>query len=152
MISISVTTQGELLARLEGLPLKLRAAVVEKLTLAMSEAYSKAVTRQVSAGKYSATDEVAYGVERQGSLVIGYIEPLTTKAKVQEYGGKGYYVIEATNGKTLRFFWDKVGAVVFPKSVLHPPAAGKHYIEQALIAQVAPLNEAFGRILPEIMR
>lgn len=151
MISVRVTTQGELAVRLDQVPQRLRAAVAEKLGLAIESAYTKAVL-QFSNGKYSATAEIEHGVEQLGSLLIGYIEPVTVKAKVQETGGKGSYIIEAVNAKTLRFFWDKVGAVVFPKSVLHPPLEGKHYIENALRAEVIQLNDELAEILPRILR
>ncbi len=139
MTWITITVQGELLARLDQIPKKMRSAVEEKFRTVLEEAYSKAIL-QFSGGKYSATTEVEHGVEVQGSLLIGYMEPLTAKAGVQEYGGKGFYVIEAVNAKTLRFFWDKVGAVVFPKSVLHPPLAGKHYIRSALMEAIPILE------------
>lgn len=149
MITINVTTQGELVARLERAPAKLRALVIEKMILALDAAYSKAVL-QFSGGKYSSTPEVEHGVEQQGSLVIAYMEPVTTKAKVQEFGGRGYYQILPTKGNVLRFIGGKDGAVVLAKSVLHPPLPGKHYIEIALVEEATSLRDEFARL--EIMR
>lgn len=151
MVQINITTQGELVARLDQVPARLRAAVKEKLQGAIEAAYTKAVL-QFSAGKYESTNEVERGVEEQGSLAIGYIEPVTVKAKVQEYGGTNWYEIVPNKSRFLVFLGSKDGAKVFTKHVWHPPVPAKHYIEQALIAERPELEREFALILPEIMR
>lgn len=123
---IQITVHGELLTRLDQIPQKLRGAVRARFSSLMDELYKKAVG-QLSRGKYETTDEVTYGVETQGSLLIGYMEPLSIKAKVQETGGQGYYEIVPTKAKALVFL-ARDGKKVFTKFVNHPPVPGKHYI------------------------
>ena len=123
---IQITVHGELLTRLDQIPSKLRGAVRARFSSLMDELYKKAIA-QLSGGKYETTNEVSHGVENQGSLMIGYIEPLTIKTQVQEFGGKGYYEIVPTKAKALVFL-GRDGKKVFTKFVNHPPVPGKHYI------------------------
>jgi len=133
---ISITVQGEIVARLDKIPHQLQAAIEEKFRSSILDIYHQAVLR-FSNGKYSDTDEVVYGVEKiSPSMLVGYIEPVTTKAIVQEFGGKSYYEILPVKGRFLRFL-SKEGEIVFAKRVFHPPTPAKHYILRS-IEEYAP--------------
>lgn len=136
---IQITVHGELLTRLDQIPQKLRGAVRARFSLLMDELYKKAIA-QLSNGKYETTNEVSYGVEEQGSLMIGYMEPLTIKTQVQEFGGQGFYEIIPTKAKALVFL-GRDGKKVFTKFVNHPPVPGKHYILNTITESV-PYIEA----------
>lgn len=95
--------------------------------------------------------DVVSGVERQGTLLIGYagIEPenetIKEYALTHEYGGRGTYTIVPVNKSVLRFI-GKSGDVVFTKFVRHPAAPERSYLRSALAEMqpeiVAGLEEA----------
>lgn len=136
---IRVTIHNELLVRLDEVPVHLREVIQSKFSVLMGELYRKAI-RQLSNGKYEATDEVEYGVEHQGQLMIGYFEPKTVKAQVQESGGTRWYEIIPTKANVLRFL-GKSGEIVYTKRVFHPPAAGKHYLRDTIARELSYLSE-----------
>ena len=137
-LDINVTVHNELLARLDAVPKKLRAALESKFREGIDDIYHKSISI-LSGGKYSSTEEVQYGVEVQGNLLIGYIEPITIKTQVQEFGGKTYYEILPTKAKVLRFI-GRSGELVFAKRVFHPPVRGKHYISETIANELPHLK------------
>lgn len=145
MLSISVTVHGEVYARLDGIPKKLRGAFEEKFRAGVEEIYHKSI-RRLSKDKYSSTPEVSFGVDAQGSALIGFIEPLTEKTQVQEFGGRSYYEILPLKGKALRFI-GRTGDVVYAKRVFHPPARGKHYIRDTIGDELPHLRAALEEAL-----
>jgi len=72
-------------------------------------------------GKYLDPSYVRSGVAETGGFLIGYLEADQKP---------GTYPIKAVNYKTLRFYWEKVGQVVHPKSVNHPFLSGSLVIER----------------------
>lgn len=76
------------------------------------------------------------------SVIVGPV-PESPKAWALEYGGKGSYAIFPTKAAVLRFYWEKVGAVVFRPYVQHPPMMEYRYLRDAL-AEAEP--EALGML------
>jgi hypothetical protein len=140
LIGLSITVHGEFFAKMEGLPKRLQDAIEAKMRVLTDKAYAKAVGN-FSNGKYNSTEEVAHGVERQGNLVIGFIEPLTLKARIQETGGERYYEILPVKARVLRFIGKQDGQLVNTKYVLHPPIPGKHYIRDTIAAMATEIRD-----------
>lgn len=151
MIGLQVTiVDQELLVNLERIPERLHAEIEEKLESLVAELRLK--VQENLSGKVLNTKTGALlgslvsGVERLGSLLVGFvaIDPADSKveayAMVHEYGGKGFYEIVPIHKLILRFE-GKGGEVVFAPYVYHPPAAERSYLRSAL-HEMAPEIEA----------
>jgi antitoxin (DNA-binding transcriptional repressor) of toxin-antitoxin stability system len=147
-LEINVTVHGEVVARLDAVPAKLRAALDAKFRSEFEEIYHQAIG-VFSGGKYSTSSEVEHGVDSIGSTLIGFMEPITTKAQVQEFGGQSYYEIFPTKARVLRFI-GRSGEVVFRPRVFHPPVRGKHYIAETIAAALPHLRTVLVEALEEV--
>lgn len=78
------------------------------------------------------TRETATGVRGRVGSKLGYA------ASVQS-GARRHIILPHNPPYHLRFFWRKVGTVVYFTSVNHPGQKGKHYLTLAL-AEIARLN------------
>lgn len=144
---LSVTTQGEVLAKLERLPEHLQLLLREKMEALVDTAYAKVQENlsgkvlQEKSGMLKAS--VRHGVQQQGSLLIGYIEldPEPPYAKVQEFGGKGSYLITPSKANLLSFYWELLGKRVALRYVNHPPLPARPYITPVL-AELAAKSDA----------
>lgn len=132
---IQITVHGELLFRLDQIPKKLRSALSSKFRALLEEVFIKAAAQFSDSMK----DEISRGVEEQGSLLIGYVEPTSAKAGAVESGGKGYYEIFPVKARLLRFM-GREGKLVFTPRVFHPPMRGKHYIRDTILANRARIE------------
>ena len=79
------------------------------------------------------------------------VNPETPKAWALEYGGLKNYPIFASKAQVLRFYWEKVGAVVFFPYVDHPPSQEFRFLRSALadVQETATeeMGEAIGKAL-----
>jgi hypothetical protein len=151
MIGLTINEHGELITKIGQLPAHLQEMVLLKMQEAVDLLYAKVLANLSGDVLHVKTGDLVSrlmkGVEQQGSLIIGFveIEPKDIKAFVQEYGGKGSYLIEPVKAQVLRFI-SKGGETVFAKSVLHPPLPERSYLRSALKdlypVLLAKLNEA----------
>lgn len=124
MITVNVQVNAdELILRLDGFPLRLRAALHQKFEKIFDEVRTDFLKK--TPGKYLDPRHIQFGIADQGSLVIGFIE---TEDK------PGFYAIFPSKGRVLRFI-SKSGQVVFTRSVMrHPFLKGTRLIEEHLRA------------------
>jgi len=87
---------------------------------------------QKRTGDLAASIHKLYDNTGDGYIGEVYVDPADDKAKALEYGGKGYYTIVPSKGEFLKFYWEKMGSVVFARSVNHPPSKAYHYLALAL--------------------
>lgn len=151
MINLQVKiVDQELLVNLERIPQRLHAEIEEKLESLISELRLK--VQENLSGKVLNTKSGALlsslvsGVEKLGSLLVGFVAVEPTDSKVEayamahEYGGKGFYEIVPVHKLILRFE-GKSGEIIFAPYVFHPPAAERSYLRSAL-HEMAPEIEA----------
>jgi hypothetical protein len=79
-----------------------------------------------------------------------FVSPESPKAWALEKGGSGSYPIIAKN-QALKFFWDKVGQVVFFPSVNHPASKEFGYLRRALEEMEPEVPERFSDIVALII-
>lgn len=151
MIDLTINEHGELYSRVDKLPAHLQTLIFEKMSEAVDLLYAKVLANlsgdvlQVRSGDL--LSRLVKGVDRQGSLVLGFveIEPKDIKAYVQEYGGKSSYEILPVKARALHFF-DKSGAEIFARRTFHPPLQERSYLRSALKdlypVLLAKINEA----------
>lgn len=65
--------------------------------------------------------------------------------KVHEFGGKGSYVIEAVNAKSLAF--NTVNGMIFRKRVVHPPAAERSFMRTSAEELRGEISESLQEVV-----
>ena len=84
--------------------------------------------------------------------VIGRVTTLSTKNPMLpiwlEEGTKPHPIV-ARNARALYFFWDKVGANVFFKRVMHPGFAGIHYTQNAFSDMQSEIKSAIRKAVSD---
>lgn len=148
MINFSFSLlDAEAFTRLDQIPIKVHALLEEKFRTLINELKTK-VEENLSGKVLNVKSGVLLsslrsGVERQGDLLIGFVEidppneTVKEYALAHEYGGKGYY-------------WIHVG----PKGVLANRETGffsKHDVFHPLAKERSYLRSAFREMEPEIV-
>lgn len=125
MLSISLQGDKELIGRLDAMPGKLQAALLQKVTYLALQLEAKVKQKltndvlQVRTGNLRRS--IANSVSQSANSVIGKVFSSgdVKYAAIQEFGGQTKaHVIEAVNGKSLAFMIG--GKQVFVKRVNHP--------------------------------
>jgi hypothetical protein len=85
--------------------------------------------------------------------LIGRVSVVATASPMMlpvwlESGTKAH-AIEARNAKALYFFWDKVGANVAFRRVMHPGFAGIHYMQNAFEAMRSEIKSTIRRAVSD---
>lgn len=85
------------------------------------------------------------------TVIVGP-SPESGKAWALEYGGKDFYTFGPTKAAALRFYWEKVGAVVFRASVNHPPSREYRYLRDALEEIRPEAMEMLGAVFEDLFK
>lgn len=125
MLSVTLTGDRELIARLDAMPGKLQAALIQKVSYLALKLEAKVKQKlsgdvlQVRSGDLRRS--IANTVDSTANSVIGkvYSSGDVKYAAIHEFGGQTKaHVIEAINGKALAFMMG--GKQIFVKRVNHP--------------------------------
>jgi hypothetical protein len=154
MLEISLQASG---VELEGLDERLKEAVAAKLTELTRLAYAKVVENlsgrilQKRSGQLlgSVREEVYIGTDVMTGSV--YMENAGPKAYALEKGGERSYPIFPTKASVLRFYWDKVGRVVYFHEVNHPPSREFAYLRTAAEEVEALVPEGFRSAIDTVL-
>jgi hypothetical protein len=117
---------------------RVRGAFKAKFTKAITALHAKAIENvsgkilQVKTGQLR--DSIKKESDSSSDPMIGsvFVDPVTPKALALEYGGKGSYPIDPINGMWLKFYWERIGEVVFLDHVNHPPSHEYRYLGEAM--------------------
>lgn len=124
-----------------------RAALEAKFTELSHRLYQKVIENlsgrvlKKESGQLAASIREEVDVSGDVMMAIVGPEPQTPKAWALEYGGSKNYAIFPSKANVLRFYWDKVGSVVFLPYVDHPPSKEYAYLRTAL-AEMEPIAAA----------
>lgn len=129
--------------RLDSLGRRLHVLTFRKLTELTDLMYNKVIEnlsgKILNKQSGALAESIKIQTEDHGEIMTGvvYVSPETEKARVLEYGGKGYYPILPVKGEALKWI-SKGGETVYAKSVFHPPSREFAYLRTAA-EEMAPI-------------
>jgi hypothetical protein len=140
MLEVSITATN-----LDDLDERMRRAISRKMTQLTDLLYDKVIENLSGRVLQQKSGELIETVRKQRDRMSGgvinasvFMSPESPKAWALEVGGKGYYPIVPTKASILKFYWEKVGQIVYLHSVNHPPSRAFGYLRLAA-EEVEPL-------------
>jgi hypothetical protein len=152
MLEISLQSTG-----LDDLDIKMRRAISKKMTQLTDIMYEKVIENLSGKILQSKSGELVSSIHKERTrlsegVITGrvFVSPESPKAWALEKGGSSSYPIFAKN-ETLKFFWDKMGQVVYFPSVNHPASKEFGYLRHALEEMEPLVPERFSDIVSLII-
>lgn len=153
MLEVSLTAVG-----LDDLDERMKRAISRKMTQLTDLLYDKVIENLSGKILQQKSGELISSIHKDrermsGGVITGrvYVEPESPKAWALEVGGKGMYPIVPTKASVLRFYWEKLGQIVYLHSVNHPPSQAFGYLRYAAEEVEVLIPERFSDLIAMVI-
>lgn len=140
MFSIQVTTDVDVLEKWTSLPQRFKAALAAKMDILAKALEDKVIENLSGKVLQTKSGQLVRSIHREVHVseyeIIAFVGPIPTspKAYVQEFGGKGAYLIQVGSKGVLA---NRETGFFSKHDVIHPPLPERSYLRSALL-EIAP--------------